>query len=160
MGTLQEPTSVEGEPSLRKPKESSLQRDKERGWDHEKKTRNGKDVSWALMDSPPKKQELIYVKKADGSFVFSPRPKTDLNQRGGTTLPHSMLGGGGNVIGAGECVSDEDGKIAQADNFSGHYQPKEGNLQDTKKNMEDKGLAAENAKFEVKDASGAVVKVL
>jgi hypothetical protein len=159
MGELQDPKDV-GDSSLREAKESSLQRDRERGWDHENQTHNGVDVSWALMDEPPKSKELIYVKKPDHSFVFSPRPKTDLNQRGGTTLPHSMLAGGGKVIGAGECVSDADGKIAHADNFSGHYQPKEENLQQTKKNMEEKGLAADKARFEVKNAAGDVVKVL
>lgn len=160
MGVVQEPKSVDGDSSMREAKPSSLERDRQRGWDHEKKTRNGKDVSWALMDAPPRNKELIYVKKPDHSFVFSPRPKADLNQRGGTTLPHSMLAGGGKVIGAGECVSDDSGKIAHADNFSGHYQPKEENMQQTKKNMEEQGLAASGARFEVKDASGAVVKVL
>ena len=160
MGHLQEPKDVGGDKLLREPKESSIKRDKERGWDHENKTRNGADVSWALMESPPKNSELIYVKKEDHSFVSSPRPKTDLNQRGGTTLPHSMLAGGGKVIGAGECVSDGDGKVAHADNFSGHYQPKEENMRETKKNMEENGLAAPDAKFEVKNAAGEVVKVL
>lgn len=160
MGEIQDPKTVDGDLSMREAKASSLERDKERGWDHETKTRNGKDVSWALMDSPPKGQELIYVKKPDHTFVFSPRPKTDLNQRGGTTLPHSMLAGGGKVIGAGECVSDDAGNIVHADNFSGHYQPKEENLQQTKKNMEAQGLAAPDAKFEVKNAAGTVLKVL
>jgi hypothetical protein len=147
-------------PPQRDPKPDSLQRDKERGFDHEKKTYNGNDVSWGLMDSPPKDKELIYVKKPDGSLVFSPRPQRDLNQRRGLTLPHSMLGEGGPVIGAGECKSDDQGKISQADNFSGHYQPKEEHLSETKKNMEEKGLASADAKFEVKDAAGEVVKVL
>jgi len=154
-----------GEPNdpdepLRDPKEDSIKRDKDNGWDHEKKTHNEKDVSWALMDKPPKDKELIYVKKPDGSFVFSPRPKRDLNQRAGLTLPHSVLADGKPVIGAGECQSDADGKISQADNFSGHYQPKEENLEATKKNMEEQGLAASDSKFEVKDAAGSVVKVL
>jgi hypothetical protein len=154
-----------GEPALpaeplREPKPESLERDKERGFDHEKKTHNGKDVGWALLDKPPKNRELIYVKKPDGSFVFSPRPKQDLNQRRGLTLPHSMLAGGGKVIGAGECQSDADGKISQADNFSGHYQPKEEHLEATKKNMEGQGLSAAKPKFEVKNAAGEVTKVL
>ena len=144
----------------REPKPESLERDKERGFDHKDKTYNGKDVSWALMDAPPKGKELIYVKKTDGTFVFSPRPQRDLNQRRGLTLPHSMLGDGGPVVGAGECQSDADGKISQADNFSGHYQPKEENVQATKENMEKQGLSSAGAKFEVKDAAGAVVKVL
>lgn len=160
MGELQDPKIVDGDLSMREAKPESLQRDKDRGWDHEKKTRHGKSVEWALMPTPPKGKELIYVKKPDHTFVFSPRPKLDLNQRGGTTLPHSMLAGGGKVIGAGECVSDESGQIVHADNFSGHYQPKEENLQQTKKNMEDQGLAAPNSRFEVKDSTGAVVKLL
>jgi hypothetical protein len=71
-----------------------------------------------------------------------------------------MLAGGESVIGAGECQSDAEGKISQADNFSGHYQPKEEHLQATKKNMEEQGLAAAGGKFEVKNAAGEVVKVL
>jgi hypothetical protein len=150
---------LEGEP-IREPKADSLERDKSRGFDHENKTYNGRDLSYGLMDTPPKNKELIYVKKPDGTFVFSPRPKLDLHQRGGLTFPHSMLAGGKSVIGAGECQTDADGKISHADNFSGHYQPKEEHLQATKNNMEGKGLAASGAKFEVKNAAGEVIKTL
>lgn len=145
----------------REPKEDSMERDKRRGWDHEAGTYQGRDMSWAMMDTPPRGKELIYVKKADETFVFSPRPKNDVNQRrGGLTLPHSMLGKGESVIGAGECETDAEGKIERADNFSGHYQPGEKNLEETKKNMEGKGLSSESATFEVFDKSGEVIKTL
>jgi hypothetical protein len=146
----------------RPPKESSIERDKERGFDHQAGTQNGVSKQHAMWDTPTAKNaELIYVKAADGKFTFSPRPKTDLNQRGGgSTLPHSMLGKGEPVIGAGECETDSEGKIKRADNFSGHYQPNEKNLKKTKENMEKQGLAAQGAKFQVFDKSGQVIKGL
>jgi hypothetical protein len=140
-----------------------MERDKKHGWDHEAGTKDGKDVSYAIFDKPAKNKKQIYVKLPDGSFRFSPRE--DVNpaarrRRGRTTLPHSMLGKGRKVIGAGECETNQDGKIIRADNFSGHYQPNEENLQETKDNMEKQGLANENAKFEVFDKSGKVIKKL
>lgn len=146
---------------LRQPKPESIERDKRNGWDHEKGTRDGKDVSYALFSTPPKSKELVYVKKKDHTFVFSPRPKNDLNQRTRrTTLPHSMLGAGEAVIGAGECETDENGTIKRADNFSGHYQPNEKNLKETKKNFEDQGLGGKGATYEVFDKTGKVIKTL
>lgn len=145
---------------MRECKPDSLERDKQRGWNHEESTYQGRDMSALMFSEAPRNRELIYVKKADHSFVFSPRPKRDLNQRRGLTLPHSMLAKGEKVIGAGECETDENGQIKQADNFSGHYQPKEKNMAETKKNMESKGMAAPGGAFEVKDAAGAVVKNL
>jgi hypothetical protein len=146
---------------LRKPKPESIERDERNGWDHKNAKRDGKDVSHALFPHPLKNRELVYVKKKDHSFVFSPRPKNDLNQRGRrTTLPHSMLGAGEEVIGAGECETDGEGKVKRADNFSGHYQPNEKNLKETKKNLEEQGLAGEGASYQVFDKSGKVIKTL
>src|SRR5207249_497021 len=119
---------------MRDAKKESIERDKKKGWDHEKGTKDGIDKSRLIFDSPVKKQKLIYAKLADGSFKFSPRPDPNPLARGPRplTLPHSMLGKGGKVIGAGECETDENGKITRADNFSGHYQPGEKNLKETK----------------------------
>ncbi|WNG51565.1 hypothetical protein F0U60_51110 [Archangium minus] len=150
------------EEDLRQPKADSIERDKRHGYDHKNGTKDGKSVSYALWDTPPTNKELVYVKKADHTFVFSPRPKNDLNQRnrGRATLPHSMLGAGEAVIGAGECETNEEGKITRADNFSGHYQPNEKNLKETKKNFEQQGHAAGGAKYEVFDRTGKVIKSL
>jgi len=146
------------ESDMREPKADSIERDKRNGWDHEACTKDGRDMSHAIFDGPVKDRKLIYVKLPDGSFKFSPRPDPDpLARRRPTTLPHSMLGKGGKVIGAGECETDENGAITRADNFSGHYQPPEKNLKETKKNMEEQGLSAEGAKFDVVDRSGKIV---
>lgn len=136
------------EDDLRSPKEDSVKRDKERGWDHEKQSLNGESKSSLVFDKAPKGRELIYVKMADGSFRFSPRPTPNpLVTRRILTLPHSVVAQGQKVIGAGECVTNAEGKIAEADNQSGHYQPKEINLEETKKNMEEQGLSTPDATF-------------
>jgi len=149
-----------GDSDMREPKEESIERDKKNGWDHEKCTKDGKDMSHQIFDAPVKGQKLIYVKLPDGSFKFSPRPEPNPLARGPrpTTLPHSMLGKAGKVIGAGECETDADGKIVHADNFSGHYQPGEKNLEETKKNMEKQNMAKEGTKFNVLDKAGKVIK--
>jgi hypothetical protein len=71
-----------------------------------------------------------------------------------------MLGAGEAVIGAGECETDESGKIKRADNFSGHYQPNEKNLMETKKNFESQGLSSQVAVHQVFDKSGKIIKTL
>ncbi|KMK69025.1 hypothetical protein [Puniceibacterium sp. IMCC21224] len=163
----------------REPKEDSLVRDEKNGWNHEESTLNGRSQAHALfkVNAPypedatnfwytplkklPKNAELVYTKDAEGNFTFSPRPKNDVNQRRGTrTLPHSMLGKAQPVIGAGECETDDQGKIARADNFSGHYQPGEKNLKETKDNFEEKGMASDGTKYEVFDKSAKVIKTL
>lgn len=146
---------------LRKPKEESVVRDKKRGFDAEKGTKDGKDMSWQMWEKPPKGQNLIYVKLKDGTFRFAPRPKPNpLARTRGITLPHTMLGKGDEVIGAGECETDGNGKITRANNFSGHYQPNEANLKLTKDNMEKQGLSGMGTGFEVFDRSGQVIKTL
>lgn len=145
----------------RPPKPDSIERDERNGYDHEAGTLDGNSVQHALWDAPTARNaELIYTKSSDGKFTFSPRPKG--RGRGGrrATLPHSMLGKGQPVIGAGECETDAEGKIKRADNFSGHYQPNEKNLKKTKENFEKQGLAAGGAKFQVFDKSGKVIKEL
>jgi hypothetical protein len=134
------------EDDMREPKPDSIERDEKNGWDHKEQSLNGASKSALVFDTPPKNQDLIYVKMADGSFRFSPRPQPNpLATRRVLTLPHSVVAQGEKVIGAGECSTDSAGKIKEANNQSGHYQPKEINLEETKKNMEEQGLSTPDA---------------
>lgn len=149
------------ESDMREVKPDCIERDERNGWDYEKSTYFGEDVKWAFFDQPVKSKKLIYVKLPDGSFRFSPRPdRNPLVRRRGRTLPHSMLGKGDKVIGAGECETDKNGKIASANNHSGHYQPEEKNAKETNKNMKDKGLVSDDFSFGSVDTSGKVIKLL
>jgi hypothetical protein len=150
MGTTQQQPEAFTDADMKEVKPKSKEKDKKRGYDTAKGTKDGKDVSYSIFDKPPKNRKLIYVKKPDGSFKFSPRPDPVPGKRTPPTLPHSMLGGGDKVIGAGECETDGNGKITKADNQSGHYQPGEKNLKETKKNMEKQGLSTPETKWEKK----------
>jgi hypothetical protein len=143
-------------------KRDQLKMDKEKGgFDHERGTRWKKDVTKEIWEedsgrivddkgNPVVNRKLIYVKLPDGTFRFSP----DRDPKTGRRLPHSMLGKGKSVIGAGECEVDDKGRITEVNNMSGHYQPREKNLGATKKNMESRGLAIKNqTRWWLKDES-------
>lgn len=148
-----EDSAIDGE---KEAKEESLERDKKNGYDHEAGTRNGKDVtSYQLFEKPPKRSELIYAKLPDHSIVFAPRPtnrRFGFGRQRGATLPHSMLTKGGPVLGAGECATDENGNVVEANNQSGHYQPDVEHLKETKKNMEQQGHSGGDTKWSIWDA--------
>ncbi|HBL10692.1 MAG TPA: hypothetical protein DD379_04670 [Cyanobacteria bacterium UBA11162] len=147
--------------------EESRERDERNGYDLENCTYRGKDQTHQIVEEPYKKHyPWSYVKLEDGSFRFSPRLTSRQpnlpNQRIGMTLPHSMLARGKPVIGAGECETDENGKVISIDNFSGHYKPGEKNLKETKKNMESKGLSTPLTQWILRrfDGKGNVIKEL
>lgn len=145
--------------------EETRNKDEKNGYDLKNCTYRGRDQTHRIVEEPYKKHyPWIYVKLEDGSFRFSLRPTSRQpnlpNQRVGHTLPHSMLARGNSVIGAGECETDENGKVIAIDNWSGHYKPGEKNLKETKKNMEDKGLSTTSTKWMLRNEEGKVVKEL
>jgi hypothetical protein len=145
--------------------EETRKKDEKNGYDLENCTYKGIEQANKIVEEPYKKHyPWIYVKLEDGSFRFSVRPtsrKPNLpNQRAGNTLPHSVIARGKPVIGAGECETDENGKVISIDNWSGHYKPGEKNLKETKKNMENKGLSITSTKWMLRDEGGKVVKEL
>ncbi|HHC24188.1 MAG TPA: hypothetical protein ENK58_02055 [Desulfobacterales bacterium] len=147
---------------MREPKQRSLKKDKKRGYDPEKCQYKGKDLSHKIFDTPLRNQELIYVKLEDHTFKFALRPKERVPNKPGQrridTLPHSMLARGKRIIGAGECETDENGKIIEINNHSGHYQPDEDNLRETKENMMSQELTRSAVKWKVFDKTGKLIK--
>lgn len=149
---------------LRMLDDKTRQRDKTRGYDLENCKHRGKDKAHLIVEKPyTKHYPWIYVKLEDHSFRFALRPPDGLNlpgQRRVETIPHSMLARGQPVIGAGECETDETGQIVRINNFSGHYQPGEKNLRETKSNMEQQGLSIKSATWELFNEHGQVIKRL
>ena len=151
-----QPPSMTVEGVEKAPKEESIERDRKNGYDHKSGKHDGKDVtSYQVFDTPPKKSELIYVIKKDGTAAFAPRPtnrSAAFARQRGRTLPHSMLAQGEPVLGAGECTTDDNGKVDSINNQSGHYQPGETQLKQTKKIMDQGGLTTEKTQWSKWDA--------